>query len=343
MSELRQAQLIFVIGPPRSGSTLLMRMLGSHSQIYSRPEPHLLGPLAHLGYFDNVDAAPFDHLQAAQAVREFVADLPRGKADYLDACRAYADTLYGRMLDVRGGGKCFFLDKTPANALILPFLSQLYPQARYIVLTRHPGAIFCSYANSFFDGDFEAAERFNPILGRYVPAMAQFLRQQAVPICRVQYEELVQQPETEMRRVFDFLGLAFEAGTVEYGAQKHETKGLGDPVTVNRQTRPVTDSLHRWADELVSAPHNLIRLRAILDELDDDDLGTWGFPRATLYRPIEEASQRGGTTVAKNQPWDRFRVERRILRFLRHWVHRVPLFERLVRAMRWTADVLLRG
>src|SRR6185503_7386410 len=101
----------------RSGTTLLMRMLSSHSDIYSRAEPHLLTPLAHLGYFDTVDAAPFDHLQAAQAAKELVAELPEGENDYLAACRAYVDLLYGRLLASKGGGKRFFLDKTPANAL----------------------------------------------------------------------------------------------------------------------------------------------------------------------------------------------------------------------------------
>src|SRR5262245_34163565 len=162
-----QRSLIFVIGPPRSGTTLLMRMLSSHSAIYSRAEPHLLTPLAHLGYYDTVDAAPFDHLQAAEATRQFVADLPRGEQDYLDACRAYTDILYGRMLATRGKSKPLFLDKPPANGLILLFIAKLYPRARYIVLTRHPAAVFSSYANSFFDGNYEAARRFNPILNRY--------------------------------------------------------------------------------------------------------------------------------------------------------------------------------
>ena len=130
-----ESRLLFVIGAPRSGTTLLMRMLSSHSAIYSRAEPHLLTPLAHLGFYDSVDAAPFDHLQAAQATREFVAELPRGEQDYLDACRAYADILYGRMLAARGQGKPLFLDKTPANGLILPFIAKLYPQARFVVLT----------------------------------------------------------------------------------------------------------------------------------------------------------------------------------------------------------------
>src|SRR5205814_7535520 len=88
-----ETKLLFVIGPPRSGSTLLMRMLSSHSAIYSRAEPHLLTPLAHLGFYDTVERAPFDHLQAQGAVREFVAELPRGEEDYLDACRGYTDFL----------------------------------------------------------------------------------------------------------------------------------------------------------------------------------------------------------------------------------------------------------
>ena len=96
-----QEKLIFVIGPPRSGSTMLQRMLGSHSAIFTHPEPHIITPLAHLGYYENVDKAPYDHINAAEAIREYVADLPRGEEDYLDACRAYTDVLYGRMLEAQ--------------------------------------------------------------------------------------------------------------------------------------------------------------------------------------------------------------------------------------------------
>ena len=131
-----QEKLIFLIGPPRSGSTLLMRMLSSHSQIYSRPEPHLLTPLAHLGYWDNVDRAPFDQLQAGASVRQFVQDLPNGEADYIEALQAYAHTMYGRILETQD--KPFFLDKTPAYGLILPFIERVFPQAHFVVLTRNP-------------------------------------------------------------------------------------------------------------------------------------------------------------------------------------------------------------
>src|SRR5262245_40499479 len=168
-----QDRLLFVISPPRAGSTLLQRMLGSHSQVFTYPEPHLITPLAFLGYHDLVDKAPFDHINAAEAMKTFVAGLPRGEADYLDALRAYADTLYGRMLGPTG--KRYFLDKTPAYALVLPFLTRLYPEAHYIVLTRHPLAVASSYADSFFEGDWRAAHAFNPIVNRYVPAIARLL------------------------------------------------------------------------------------------------------------------------------------------------------------------------
>ncbi len=340
--ESMEPRLLFVIGPPRSGTTLLMRMLGSHSAIYSRAEPHLLTPLAHLGYYDTVDAAPFDHLQAAQSVRQFVAELPHGEADYLDACRAYTDVLYGRMLAARGKGKPWFLDKTPANALVLPFITKLYPRARYVVLTRHPAAVFSSYANSFFDGDYEAARRFNPILNRYVPAMARFLRERNAPLIQIGYEQLVQHPEAEMRRVCDFLELPFEPDIIEYGQHEHDSKGLGDPLTVDKHTRPMTESIEKWATELAQDATKLRLVQQMIATIDDPDLERWGFPRASFFAPVEEVAKRSGQRPPRPPLLDRFRLERKLLVLLRRNIQKNAL-GRVVRRTRMLCDVLLRG
>ena len=136
--------------------------------------------------------------------------LPNGEQDYLDALRAYADTMYGRMLSKTD--KRYFLDKTPAYSLVLPFLTKLYPEAHYVVLTRHPLAIMSSYANSFFDGDWHGANEFNPIVNRYVPAIARLLRDPTEHVLHVRYEQLVREPETELSRVFAFLDLPDEPG-----------------------------------------------------------------------------------------------------------------------------------
>ena len=136
-----QDRLVFLIGAPRSGTTLLARMLSAHSQIHGRAEPHLITPIAHLGYFGKVQKAPYDQNNVEQAIREIVAELPRHEAGYLDALRAYTDSIYAQLMELAPAGKRLFLDKTPAYALVLPFLTKLYPQAKYVVLTRHPLAV----------------------------------------------------------------------------------------------------------------------------------------------------------------------------------------------------------
>src|SRR5262245_8443255 len=228
MSDRMDEKVFFVVGPPRSGSTLLARMLGSHSKIYSRPEPHLLTPLAHLGYYDKVDKAPYDAVLAAESTREFVSDLPGGEQDYIDACRAYCDTLYHRML-AKEPDALLFLDKTPAYSLILDFMARIYPRAKYVILTRHPLAVFSSFAESFFDSDYEAAHRYNPILERYVPALAKPLRERNVPLYHVVYERMVAAPESTLAEIFDFLGLENEPQAVNYGEFEQTPKGSAIP------------------------------------------------------------------------------------------------------------------
>jgi hypothetical protein len=332
-----QDRLVFVIGPPRSGSTMLQRMLGSHSAIFTHPEPHIITPLAHLGYFGNVDRAPYDHINAAEAIREYVDDLPGGEADYLDACRAYTDVLYGRMLDQ--AGKQLLLDKTPAYALVLPFLAKLYPDAKYVVLTRHPLAVLSSYASSFFEGDFDAAVDFNDIVGRYVPAIASFMRQGNVPFHRVRYEDLVTAPEERMGEMFAFIGLPNEKGAVDYGQHEHVVKSYGDP-KVGQETRPTTKSVSRWAEELAADEHKLDIARQVVEPLGADDVELFGYDKQTLFDPVAEA--RGEAAAQdKKWKWNKYRMRRKVFLKLRKNIH-TNRFGRAVKRVKYYCDVLLR-
>jgi hypothetical protein len=327
-------KLIFLIGSPRSGSTLLQRMIGSHSAIFTHPEPHLITPLAYLGYHDTVDAAPYDHINAAAAFRELVAELPRGEEDYLDALRAYADTLYGRLTEAAGAA--YFLDKTPAYGLVLPFLTKLYPRARYVVLTRHPFAILHSVAHSFFAGDYHQAQEFNPIVQRYVPAVGALLRERPVDCVHVRYEDVVQDPEASMRRILEHLGLPFEPGCVEYGQQQHITKSFGDPHSVERHTRPVTDSLDKWAQDFLAQPDVLALAQQIASELDPADLEAWGFPKDSLFAALE--GQAAHKTAGR---LNTYAIKRKVLLGLRKNMHSTALGD-AVRKVRYYCDVLLR-
>jgi hypothetical protein len=334
-----EERLVFLIAPPRSGSTLLMRVLHATDTIWSRPEPHLMGPLAHLGYYDNVDRAPFDHLQAADAVKAFVADLPRGEEDYLDALRAYADVMYGRMLATAPGQPRYFLDKTPANALVLPFLAKLYPKARFLVLTRHPAAIFASYAESFFDGDYEAAAAFNPIVSRYVPAMARFLRRTDVPLLHVRYEELVTAPEATLQRISGWLDIPYDPDALNYG-RRDVAAGLGDPVGVKRHDRPVASGKDTWGAELAASQARYEVVARQVAACEPEDLATWGWPLSTFWKPMEEADPDARAT--RNVAFDSFQAQRRGLRWARRLVRESSTVSGALSQARRVTDVLLR-
>ncbi len=334
-------RLLFVIGTPRSGSTLLTRMLGTHSAVHSPAEPHLLTPLAHLGFYASIEQAAYDPIITERAIRELVAALPQGEHDYLDALRAYTDTLYGRLLE--SSGRRILLDKTPAYALVLDFVAQLYPKAHYVVLTRNPLAIWSSVVRSFFDGDHEAAHRHNPLLECYVPAIARFLREQTVPLHHVRYEDLVREPEAAMEAICAFAGLEFEASMVDYGesaeGRRESVRGLGDPITVARETRPTTHSLERWAGDMAGDPDKIAQAERILASLLDADLETWGYSRPELEQQLAAVDPVG--TRPKRRALTRYALERKLLVLLRRNIHHNAL-GRLVRRIRSFCDVLLR-
>ncbi len=335
--ETMRGRLIFLVGSPRSGTTLLQRILGAHTEIVAPPEPHLLTPLAHLGYFRTVDKAPYDHINAAEANREFVARLPGGEDDYVAACRAYADTLYGRLL--QPSGKRFLLDKTPAYALVLDFLSRIYPDARYVVLTRHPLAVLHSYAHSFFDGDYRRAWSFNPILSRYVPEIARFIREEPVPMVHLRYEDLVVDPARQVRRIFEHLDLPVEEDVIDYGRHEHMKGSFGDPITVNKHDRPVTDKAERWAADLAAQRDALSFVQGIVEGLDPRDLETWGYPPDSLF----DAVGRAGVAPTRLSPFNRHRLARKVMLSLKEPVREDRLgLGAAVRRVRYLCDVLLR-
>lgn len=328
--------LIILVGAPRSGTTMLQRVLGSHSQIFTHPEPHLLTPLAYSGYYDIVEKAPYDHINAAQALRELVDELPAKEDDYLDALRSYPATIYERLL--KPTGKSFFLDKTPAYALVLPFITKLFPKAKYVVLTRHPMAVWHSQAHSFFNGDYKAALEQNPVVQPYVEAIGRFLVEKPVPYVHVRYDDLVADPETHAKRIFEHLGLPHEASAVTYGEHKHITKSFGDPMSVEKHQKPVTDSLDKWAADLKANPEVYELARTLERTLDPEHLKAWGYPRESFFDAVDSAEARS----TKKSAVQSYALKRRVLLGLRKNMQENATLRASVKKIRYYCDVLLR-
>jgi LPS sulfotransferase NodH len=203
---------VFILSAPRSGSTLLRAILGSHSRLYAPPEI----PLLHLGVRAETEWIRVS-LQALQLTSEEV--------DHLLWDRLLGDVL-------TRSGKQTIVIKTPSNVLAWPRIAQCWPDARYIFLLRHPAAAVAS-AHAAWN------ERWHPgESGTYAEAVTKALRyleqveaaRQALPGLSVRYEDLTREPEATVTGLCGFLGVPFEPAMLDYGqfASSRFRPGLGD-------------------------------------------------------------------------------------------------------------------
>lgn len=341
------SRLIFILSPERSGSTMLQMMLEAHSQVLGVPEPCLMVAMKYLGYYAAPQRAPYDPVNQSLALREFVQRLPGGEADYLDACRAYSDTLYTRMLQT-DPARSFFVDKSTPNVLAWDFIVRVYPQARYIALVRHPLAIVHSYARSFFVDDYALMAQSETRIPEHIRSVAAFLREARVPRLHVRYEDIVHQPEVQARQILDFVGLPFEPAVIEYGSRPHEAGSMGDPINARRESRPQPAYAGQWIQALAADPDRRAIAERVLAEVSDQDLETYGYPRsqwpAELAAGAAQATgrpARGEPRAARSGRGGLYALQRRGYFALRRLAER-RWFRRRLESLRYYCDVILR-
>ena len=197
---------IFIVGMPRAGSTLLEQILSSHSGVEGTSElPTIIamtGDLRDRAGSDQI-AAYTDVLAALSA-----AELRTLGEQYLERTRIYRKT-----------DRPYFIDKMPNNFLHIGLIHLILPNARIIDARRHP--LGCCFSN--FKQLYARGQRFSYSLedmGRYyrdyVDLMAHFDAVLPGRVHRVFYERVVEDTETEVRRLLEYCGLPFEPGCLRF-------------------------------------------------------------------------------------------------------------------------------
>jgi tetratricopeptide (TPR) repeat protein len=219
---------IFIIGMPRSGSTLVEQILASHPEVEGTME---LPDLPHLAERVARDPAGYP---GALAERDAEALSALGQA-YLDATRIQRRT-----------DRPFFIDKLPANWRHVGLIQLILPNAKIVDVRRHPLA--CGF--SLFTQQFERGQEFAYDLGDigfyyrdYVRLMAHFERVLPGRVQRVVYEALVEAPEAGVRALLAGLGLPFDPACLAF----HETRREVHTPSAEQVRRPINrEGLERW-------------------------------------------------------------------------------------------------
>ncbi|MFL6730406.1 MAG: tetratricopeptide repeat-containing sulfotransferase family protein [Sphingomicrobium sp.] len=225
---------IFIVGLPRSGSTLVEQILASHPLIEGTGELsdiHLLAKSLEPGprYRGPWEAYP-DVL--AELPSERLAELGR---QYVDRTRVQRKT-----------DRPLFIDKMPNNWLHVGFIRLILPNATIIDARRHPLA--CGFSN--FKQLYARGHEFSYDLahigqhyGQYVRLMTHFDRVVPGGVLRVIHEDLVADPEQQIRRLLDHVGVPFDEACLRF----HETRRSVRSASAEQVRRPIqSDATEQW-------------------------------------------------------------------------------------------------
>ncbi|MDP5028896.1 tetratricopeptide repeat-containing sulfotransferase family protein [Paraglaciecola sp.] len=218
---------IFIVGLPRAGSTLLEQILASHSQVDGTMELHnVLSLVSRLGgkkgqYPKIVESLSPDYFE-------------KFGQQYLD------ETQYYRQ------GAPFFIDKMPNNFLHIGLIKRILPNAKIIDARREPMACcFSGYKQLFAEGQEFSYTLDN--LGHYYQSYLQMMAHwdEVLPgfVLRVQHEELINDLESQVRRLLDFCGLPFEQSCIEFYKTKRNIK---TPSSEQVRQPIYTSAMEQW-------------------------------------------------------------------------------------------------
>lgn len=211
---------IFILGQPRSGSTLVEQILCSHSAVEGTAE---------LAYVP----ALVRRIEEREGTSDYRKVLARLDPDEL---AAMGEEYLARAKAHRRLGRPFFIDKTPGNYWHVGLIHLILPNARIVDVRRHPADCSLSVFKHYFA---KARPRLNELGGvyrDYVELMAHFDRVLPGRVQRVIYEELVADPQQQIRRLLDGLGLPFEDSCLRF----HETERPILTPSSEQVRRPIT-------------------------------------------------------------------------------------------------------
>jgi len=224
---------IFIVGLPRSGSTLLEQILASHSQVEGTMElPDIIAMARGLAS----DAADND----AVAYPGVLANLTD------ERWRELGEEYLSRTAIHRKLGKAFFIDKMPNNFVHLGLILLALPNAKIIDARRHPMA--CCFSG--FKQHFAMGQQFSyglDDIGRYyldyVRLMDHFDRVAPGRVHRVFYEKIVDDTQAQVRALLDYCGLQFEPACLRF----YENSRAVRTASSEQVRRPIfRDGVDQW-------------------------------------------------------------------------------------------------
>tara|TARA_R110001583_G_scaffold158168_1_gene310092 strand:- start:2177 stop:5929 length:3753 start_codon:yes stop_codon:yes gene_type:complete len=287
-----EKRVIFLISMPRSGSTLLQKILDRSDDIATGGEPWLMLPLLSM-YDDELITAKYGQELNIMARDEFQDDIG-DKNITLNAQKTYANSVYSTAL--KKSNKRYFLDKTPRYIYIAEKLEKIYPNAKFVILLRNPAAVISSYVHTWLGGSFDRLltdEHFKYDFSNGFKKLGKFTNSNSKNRIIVRYENLVKNPEEEAEKIFKYLQLPFDKSFLNYNTDKKIKKyTFGDPGTVYSKERPDSSNSDKWLSQ-VKTRKEAKQLLGALELIPNSTFNDLGYSITDIKYDLSKNNQTG--------------------------------------------------
>lgn len=290
---------VFVVGTPRSGTTLMAKVLGRHSRLFMPGETHFfddiyahrdsLGDFEHVEGRNNIAARLASHygryweIPDQERVDRIIHEQPEAWASWREGMRDYRDAFSGFMeMQMEVAGKARWGNNAPRDIFNVDEILAFYPQAKFVVCVRDPRDFLLSYKGKWKVTGDEHVERLRKL---YHPVITSLLwkssmRQLAgikakVPagnLVIVRYEDLVNMPEETVRRICAVVEEDFEQQMLDVEESNSST---------GQQKKGIfATSVQRWRSELTLAEI------AVAQRLTGSEMQALGYQQEAINAPI---------------------------------------------------------
>lgn len=271
---------IFLVSLPRSGSTLLQRMLAVSPHVASAAEPWALLPLWAMR---NIHAGRtvYSHQTAANAINDFLRGIALGDQVFAQAVSAFGMRLY----DAAAEGRKYFLDKTPRYYLMLPLIREAFPHAKIILLIRNPLAVLASICETFNKGRLWWPDYWIDWDEGHA-RMASAVSAAGENVTVVSYESLVENPYKQLADLCEWLDVPFEEKMLTTYRDAEFSGRMGDPHGIRKYSEVSVHSMEKWRSFFRTSFKRKIALE-MLKRIGEPNLNTLGYPREKLEAALE--------------------------------------------------------
>ena len=273
---------IFLFALPRTGSTLLQRMIATHPMVATDSEGWILLPLFYATK-EETDKTEYCGWLAKNGLTEFLDRIPNGEIKYK---KYIADIVTQLFSEMSHNNEKYYLEKTPRYHLIVNEIIESFPDAKIIFLWRNPLAMVSSILTTNNNNRWNL---YNSTIDLYkgIDNLTRAFKKINTQAVAVNYESLVQNPESEMKRIMDYLNLSIKDADLESINDVSLTGSMGDKIGIKIYKTINTEPIEKWK-RILNNPVRKLWCHRYLNWIGENRLSVMGYDLNRLKKELSD-------------------------------------------------------